>query len=299
MDAVEHVTQAPAPKRKRKLAKKKVASKAVAVKQPTANAVTVSDISSVTAMIMRAASDPAIDVNKFERLMAMHKDMAAADAQRAYDENLAAMQSQLPVITRRGKIEIRKKDAQGNRTGDVEQSTGYARWEDINEAIKPVLKKFGFSLSFRVGTATDGKLTVTGILARAGHREETMITLMHDSTGSKNSVQAVGSSTSYGKRYTASALLNLTSRGEDDDGKAGGAPIPISAEQLKALIKLADEAGADKAKFCNVMKVDAMADIPASRFEEAVGQLQRKLKAKALADAKKREKESDFPGDRK
>lgn len=279
---------------KHKIAKKKAGSRAIStvVKQAPAP-VPASDISSITAMIMRAASDPAIDVNKFERLMAMHKDMAAADAQRAYDENLAAMQSELPVIDRRGRIEIRAKDAKGDRTGDVQQSTGYALWEDINEAIKPVLKKFGFSLSFRVGTATDGKLTVTGILARAGHREETTITLMHDSSGSKNSVQAVGSSTSYGKRYTAMALLNLTSKGEDDDGKKGGAPLPITEAQLKILIDLADSAGADKEKFCILMKVDSMADIPASRFEEARTQLNRKLTAKL------KKAQSDFPGDRK
>ena len=41
-----------------------------------------------------------------------------------------------------------------------------------------------------------------------------------DLTGSKNAVQAAGSSVSYGKRYTVSALLNLTSRGEDDDARS-------------------------------------------------------------------------------
>src|SRR6185503_15653016 len=94
----------------------------------------------------------------------------------------------------------------------------------------------GFALSFRTGSAPDGKLTVTGILShRAGHQEETTLALMHDSTGSKNSVQAVGSSISYGKRYTAGALLNITSRGEDDDGKLAGAPEYITETQVSEL----------------------------------------------------------------
>jgi hypothetical protein len=38
-----------------------------------------------------------------------------------------------------------------------------------------------------------------------GHSEETTMTLPLDTSGSKNNVQAVGSSTSYGKRYTATA----------------------------------------------------------------------------------------------
>ncbi|WP_340146807.1 ERF family protein [Halomonas sp. PA16-9] len=39
-----------------------------------------------------------------------------------------------------------------------------------------------------------------------------------DISGNKNAVQAFGSSTSYGKRYVLSALLNIT-RGQDDNGK--------------------------------------------------------------------------------
>ena len=42
-----------------------------------------------------------------------------------------------------------------------------------------------------------------------------------EASGNRNAVQAVASSVSYGKRYTASALLNLTSHGEDDDAFSG------------------------------------------------------------------------------
>ncbi len=170
------------------------------------------DAPTIMAVIARAASDPNTDVEKLSRLMDLYERISDRNAKGAYLSALADMQPELPVIEERGEIEIR---------GDV-QST-YALWEDVNDAIKPVLHNFGFGLSFRVGTATDGRITVTGVLShREGHQEETTITLPHDSSGSKNAVQAVGSSTSYGKRYTAMALLNLTSRGEDDDGQSGG-----------------------------------------------------------------------------
>jgi hypothetical protein len=61
-----------------------------------------------------------------------------------------------------------------------------------------------------------------------------------DTSGSKNPVQAVGSSTAYGKRYVMEALLNLTSRGVDDDGKRGGGQgairrtLPVGKKQLEA-----------------------------------------------------------------
>jgi hypothetical protein len=92
---------------------------------------------------------------------------------------------------------------------------------------------------------------------------------------------AGGSAFSYGKRYLLLAIFNVTigdpGRPADDDGNAAAGIHPISQEQLAELIKLADAASADKAKFCAMMKVDSFAAIPASRYEEAVKQLNRKL----------------------
>jgi hypothetical protein len=114
--------------------------------------------------------------------------------------------------------------------------------------------------------------------------------LPHDSSGSKNAVQAIGSTTSYGRRYAASMLLNIVTRGEDDDAVSYRPQQMVSQAQLAELIQMADDAGADKARFCAMLKVDSMADIPALRFNEAKTQLLRKKKAKAA--------KSDFPGDR-
>src|SRR4029079_6921028 len=171
------------------------------------------DAASLMAVISRAASDPATDVDKLERLLGMYERITERQAKAAYAAALAEMQPELPVIDERGRIEVREKTASGQRDGRVQQSTSYALWEDINEAIKPAMAKWGFALSFRIGSTDDGRIKVTGILShREGHQEETTMILMHDSTGSKNAVQAMGSSVSYGKRYTALALLNITSR---------------------------------------------------------------------------------------
>lgn len=257
-------------------------SAAVAKLEPqTMQLAPVSETTAIIHMIERVARDPQADIAKVRELVALRKEMIADEAKRAYDAALAIMQPLLPVIGRRGKIEVREKDKQtGERTGKLQQSTGYALWEDINEGIRPVLAQHGFALSFRVGQATDGKITITGILSHSGgHREETTITLMHDSTGSKNSVQAVGSSVSYGKRYTASALLNITSRGEDDDGKAAGAGETVSAQQIDAIRSAIVEVGADIAKFCRFMKVEKIEDIPAARYADAIAALNNKRSA--------------------
>jgi hypothetical protein len=170
-------------------------------------------------VIARAARDPSVDIDKMERLLEMQERVIARNAKLAFNTALAEMQPRLPVITERGRIIVREKSSNGKRDGDVIQDTPFARWEDINEAIRPLLHEYGFSLSFRTGMATDGKVMVTAVLShKEGHSEETSISLPHDSSGSKNAVQAIGSSTSYGKRYTTLTLLNITSKGEDDDG---------------------------------------------------------------------------------
>ncbi|MGW5978715.1 ERF family protein, partial [Bacillus altitudinis] len=146
----------------------------------------VAEGSAILAVISRAASDPNTDVDKMERLMGMYERIESRRAQAEFAADLAEMQDTLPSIGERG-------NAAGRYT--------YALWEDINAAIKPIMKRFGFALSFRTD-CTNG-VSVTGVLThRSGHREETTINLPADGSGNKNAVQAVASSVSYGKRYT-------------------------------------------------------------------------------------------------
>jgi hypothetical protein len=180
----------------------------------------------VLSMIARAASDPSIDIDKMERLMQMQERAIQRQAQTAFDEAMAAMQPELPSVGERG-------DAAGRYK--------FALWEDIQQQIKPVLQKHGFALTFR--TDTNDKVSVTGILShRAGHREETSIVLPTDPSGNKNAVQAVASSVQYGKRYTAGALLNLTSHGEDDDAFAAGGGYDCT-EWLDSIVSCVDMTG--------------------------------------------------------
>ena len=184
---------------------------------------------SMLSVIARAAADPSVDLDKMERLMQMHERMQAKAAATDYAAALADMQDALPSIGERG-------NAAGRYT--------YALWEDINAAIKPILKQYGFALSFRTD-CTDG-IAVTGVLShRNGHSEETTIKLAADSSGNKNAVQAIASSVSYGKRYTAGALLNLTSHGEDDDAFTAAASVDISGWR-DAIAGAADKLELDK-----------------------------------------------------
>jgi hypothetical protein len=227
-------------------------------------------------VIARAARDPSVDIDKMERLIAMQERVQVRDAAISFNSALAELQVKLPVIAERGGIK--------DRNGNV-QST-YALWEDVNEAIRPLLAEHGFALRFRVERTSD-QISVTGILShRDGHSEETTLSLPTDGSGSKNAVQAVGSSTSYGKRYTAFALLNITSTGEDDDGKKGGATNLISVKQYDELLRRISEVGADQDKFISYLRSakklagSELCELPEAHLKFAMTALDAKVSTK-------------------
>ena len=222
---------------------------------------TTSENAAMVSMFERMASDPNVDVDKLERLMQMRERAIERQAKEQFDASMSQMQPDLPTIGERG-------NAAGRYT--------YALWEDINTAIKPILMRHGFALTFRTDF-TNG-ITVTGVLShRGGHREETSITLPADKSGNKNDVQAVASSVSYGKRYTAGALLNLTSHGEDDDAYRA-VQETVNDEQLAKLNEWMEVTESDPAAFCRAFKVDSLANLPARDYQRAIAMFQAKQK---------------------
>lgn len=226
----------------------------------------VSEAVALIQVIERAARDPSIDIDRMERLLQMHERLVERQAKAAYAEALARLQPKLPIIKERGSIK--------NNSGAVQSK--YAFWEDIVGVITPMLASEGFSLSFRTGNK-DGKIQVTGVLTHSrGHSEETTLELPADTSGSKNAVQAVASSVSYGKRYTAGALLNLRTGELDDDGQGGPKHNTLSEEQVANLKALITEVGANQQAFLKWAKVDSLDQILAVNYQFCMEQVERK-----------------------
>jgi len=225
----------------------------------------------ILGVIERAARDESVDVEKMRALLEMHEHVLERNAEAAFNAAFAEMQSTLPEIDERGQIKV---------AGQVRSR--YALFEDINKVAKPILKQYGFAVMFKT-PETDKGVRVEGVLMhQAGHRESTAITLEADTSGSKNSVQSIGSSVSYAKRYILCALLNITTRGEDDDGFKAATQV-IDEKQLADLKALADEAKKDGesaadvlAGLCKYYKIDKAENLPASLFKGAVTALQKR-----------------------
>lgn len=156
------------------------------------------------AMIDRALMSGA-NIETLDKLMDLQERWQKSEAKSAYDADMASMQSELPIIEKK-------------QSGDRGRWK-FAGWADIKREINPIMSRHGFAVTHRIETG-DNELTVTAICShRKGHREETSLPLPYDTSGSKNNVQARGSSIQYGTRYTGCAVLGIAVGGEDTDGQ--------------------------------------------------------------------------------
>jgi len=261
---------------------------AVAVHKPTPPPAP----TSMLAVISQAVMDPRCDVEKMKALLDMQERIEERDSKKAFTVAFNALQAELPIINRDGKIDHSADGTSGTtKSGRKALQTKYATYPNLNRVVGPLLKRHGFTFSSAMEPEPSGAMVVTSTLEHVdGFSRTTHFRVTADATGGKNNQQGWGSSQQYGMRYNMIALLNIVTEAKEDADNDGFAQdAPITAAQLKELIKLADDADADKAKFCILLNVESMADIPQSRFAEAKQQLQRKLKKKQA---------SDFPGDR-
>lgn len=229
-------------------------------------------ISSTLALIERMAINPAVDADKMAKLLDMQLKVMDRQAEIAFTEAMTRLMPRLPVIDKKGTISFKDKNG-------VERKTPFARYEDIDEAIRPLLIEEGFSLSFDT-EATAGAPLIKGTLShKSGHYRTVSMPLPLDTSGSKNNLQAMGSTISYGKRYLVGMLLNIITRNEDDDGGYLDS-LPIDTEKAANIntrvMKFGD---AYHAKFLAYMKVNDVREIMQKDFKKAITALEAKERA--------------------
>jgi len=84
--------------------------------------------------------------------------------------------------------------------------------------ITAELSKHGLSASWR--TEQNGQIKVTCRISHSmGHYEETSLSADADTSGSKNAIQAVGSTITYLERYSLLAITGLATEDQDNDGE--------------------------------------------------------------------------------
>lgn len=220
-------------------------------------------VSTPMEMLDRALSSGAAP-ETLEKLMALQERWEASQARKAFDDAISAAKADIPPITKNAKGHNEKR---------------YADFAAIARVVDPIISKHGLSYRFR--TKQDDRIHVTCILShRAGHSEETTLAGPADTTGSKNAIQAIGSTLTYLQRYSLTQALGLAAA-DDNDAADFGVGEAINADQLKRLRELADEVSADLEAFCKYFKIEALPDLPSAKFDQAFGLLEQKRRKSA------------------
>ncbi len=173
---------------------------------------TESPLMAAAALVQQA--DGKIDVDKLEALLKVQMQWEANEAKKAYVVAMAAFKENPP--------EILKDKTVSYETQKGVTSYKHATLHNVTSKINTELSKHGLTASWVTSQDNSGVKVTCKITHVMGHSEECCLTAPPDLTGSKNAIQAIGSTVQYLQRYTILALTGLATCGTDDDGKSSG-----------------------------------------------------------------------------
>jgi len=171
------------------------------------------------AMLSQAVARGA-SLEMVSKLMDLQERVERGQARRDFDEAIAAAKSEIRPVAR-------------NKTGHNDKR--YADFSAYAREVDPVLARHGLSYRFR--TEQEGSIKVTCVLShKSGHAEENSLSGPADTSGNKNTIQAIGSTLTYLQRYTLTQALGLAASDDDDASKADQLPISGAAQKAIDLI---------------------------------------------------------------
>lgn len=205
------------------------------------------------------------ELEVLERMFDFDLKVKEQQAKEAFNSAMAAFKADPPKIYKDKNADF----------GPGKTKYSYADLAKASEIINKALSIHGLSASWRTDQPENGSIKVTCIIThQLGHSESTSLSAEPDASGSKNKIQAIGSTTAYLERYTLFALTGLAPEGMDND--AHGEPVYISTDQAIEINDLLEETGANEAKFLKVAEAEKVEQILESKYKMLIGQLQRK-----------------------
>lgn len=221
---------------------------------------------SVMALISEAVRS-GLPMETIRELRAMAKEEATEAAEREFNAALKDAQAEMRPISA---------DATNTQT-----KSKYATYGKLDAALRPIYTKHGFSLSFDESDCPkpDYIRVLCYVSHEAGFTRTYRRDMPTDGKGAKGGdvmtkTHAAGAAGSYAMRYLLKMIFNVAIGEDDNDGN--GAPELINLEQLDQLRSLIEEVSADLPKFCTYFKIEALPDLPAARFSDAVRTLENK-----------------------
>ena len=244
----------------------------------------------VLALIERVALDPGADVEKLDRIVAMYERVKAKEAELAFNAAKGRILKKLAGIKLvKNRPAVLYEIEKGKSQKGSYQAFKYAPLEEIDKHLRPLLLEEEMDLSYSDEPREHGWILIRGRLKHlpGGHFEDSFMPAPLDTSGGKSTVQGVGSTNSYLRRYIACNIFNIVVVGDDDDGNGS----TIDETQTTTLLELIKKAkvGPKFLKYMRAQSIEeagsleaAIATIASRNYRKAITTLEEQI-AKAEA----------------
>lgn len=221
------------------------------------------------AELIASAVGSGADLDKLAGLLALQKDWEANEARKAYHLAMANFKANPPQIYKDSHVSY----TTSKGTTEYNHATLANVCGMINKAMSP----HGLSASW-VTKQDGGKVIVTCRITHAlGHFEETTLSANPDDTGSKNQIQAIGSTVTYLQRYTLLALTGLATEEQDDDAQTVVTEF-VTEAQVATMKEYIAAYGVNEPKFLEYVGTPSLDKIPKDQYQKALTLLKEKEK---------------------
>lgn len=209
------------------------------------------------------------DLEKIEKFMDLKERHEANEARKAFHLAMSKFKADPPEIDKDSLVGYKNKD--GSFTGYKHASLG-----NVSAKINKALSEHGLSASWKTDQQ-EGKIKVTCTITHEfGFFESTSLFAPPDTSGKKNSIQAIGSVITYLQRYTILSLTGLATMNQDGDGLQPEEIIYVDEKQISQLADMLLAIEKTETEYCQFKKVESLKDIPKSWFDGCVADLKPK-----------------------
>ena len=151
-------------------------------------------------------------VDQLTKLMDLQDRWQATEARKAFVAALNQFKADPPVLVKSKAVSF----------GAGKTSYKHATLDQVSSVIGAALSKVGIAHRWETEQLEGGMIRVTCVLTHElGHSERVPLMASPDTSGSKNAIQAVGSTVTYLQRYTLLAATGMAVQDQDDDGRLG------------------------------------------------------------------------------
>ena len=170
--------------------------------------------------VIMVAIEKGYDPAFIEKMMDLSDRHEKNEARKSYVRAMAAFKANPPKILKDSHVEYK-----GTKYD-------HASLGNVTETISQALSQNDLTAAWETDQG-DNRITVTCHITHiAGHSESTTLSAGADTSGSKNAIQAIGSTITYLQRYTLLAITGLAAMGQDDDGKDSEPTEPKPKKEL-------------------------------------------------------------------